>query len=413
MKTKPSYPYPQDKYEPTNPHLWTSCLEVASGERLELKVGDRTIHAPNDGRGYRNMPHNPKGIAWAVKQYSGFGGNWRDQKEAMVRMAHGAIHCTEGAEEVVPFAELEREGLVRRTGAKGSRVYWDLTKVGFMAVEAGLKQELLDKVKDLKERGSKYQGSDTLSADDKAAIGDFAKWFRSNFHVDSARRTPTEQKRLKQEAAALLRTMETLSLGGTTYAHALKNLDEGPWGRSIADNLDELVKHFTSEGATDQKKTVPLVEVEGRYGKYFNRANISNETFHKYVSRFEIVLGTLKGWRRRALTSGVKVVFVGGQQLKTYGQYKTLSDELWVKATPQVLKRGGGYGSPEYIMIHELGHRFEHKNPLPIDFEMDGWETTKYSRTDGERFAELFALGHFELTGSWASVVERFEKEMA
>ena len=57
-------------------------LEVAGGRKQELRIGDRTIHSPNKGRGYRNMPQNPKGIAWAVKQYNGFGGNWRGQKES-------------------------------------------------------------------------------------------------------------------------------------------------------------------------------------------------------------------------------------------------------------------------------------------------------------------------------------------
>ena len=79
VKTKPSFPNPKDTQAPTNQSLWDSVLEVASGQRMEMRQGDRVIHSPNNGRGYRNMPHNPNGIAWAVKQYKGFGGNWKNK----------------------------------------------------------------------------------------------------------------------------------------------------------------------------------------------------------------------------------------------------------------------------------------------------------------------------------------------
>lgn len=42
--------------------------------------GPRTIHAPNKGRGFRHWP-NQKAVAWAVKQYNGFGGRWKGKGE--------------------------------------------------------------------------------------------------------------------------------------------------------------------------------------------------------------------------------------------------------------------------------------------------------------------------------------------
>jgi hypothetical protein len=68
VKRAPSEPYPTDEYGATDRHLWKVCLDVASGKKREHTQSDRTIHSPNDGRGYRNMPANPNGIAWAVKQ---------------------------------------------------------------------------------------------------------------------------------------------------------------------------------------------------------------------------------------------------------------------------------------------------------------------------------------------------------
>jgi hypothetical protein len=91
--TKPSLPQPVDEYQPTDQNLWKTVLEVASGDRLKYERNDRTINAPNGTRGYRNMPHNPKGIAWAVKQYKGFGGHF---KKATTMIRHHA--ATEGVE---------------------------------------------------------------------------------------------------------------------------------------------------------------------------------------------------------------------------------------------------------------------------------------------------------------------------
>jgi hypothetical protein len=92
---------------------------------------------------------------------------------------------------------------------------------------------------------------------------------------------------------------------------------------------------------------------------------------------------------------------------------------LYVRATPQVFKRTRGtYGAFDYIIIHELGHRYERKRGLPVDFDQAEWWTTKYSQTEGmggsESFAELFALSNFGLTGyGRPGVFDRFEAVMA
>lgn len=82
-RNAPSKPAPTDTWDPTNEKLWLAVLQVAKGKKRQMsKVapgGDlRTIHAPNKGRGFRHWP-NPKAIAWAVKQYKGFGGRWREK----------------------------------------------------------------------------------------------------------------------------------------------------------------------------------------------------------------------------------------------------------------------------------------------------------------------------------------------
>ena len=81
-------------------------LDVAEGSRLELRQGDRTIHAPNEGQGYRNMPANPKGIAWAIKQYNGFGGNWRPKSAS-----HSILPNEQNADLVLKVLERYKDGL--------------------------------------------------------------------------------------------------------------------------------------------------------------------------------------------------------------------------------------------------------------------------------------------------------------
>lgn len=79
----PSKPALRDDWAPTNERLWLAVLAVAKGKKRQMSRmspgGElRTIHAPNKGRGFRHWP-NEKAVAWAVKQYNGFGGRWRER----------------------------------------------------------------------------------------------------------------------------------------------------------------------------------------------------------------------------------------------------------------------------------------------------------------------------------------------
>ena len=80
-----------------------------------------------------------------------------------------------------------------------------------------------------------------------------------------------------------------------------------------------------------------------------------------------------------------------------------------------MLKRSGReYAGFEYIICHELGHRYEHKNHVPQDFDKADWWTSRYSRAEGESFAELFALSNFKITNAGGSqeILDRFEAVM-
>ena len=91
VKTKPSFPNPSDTQQPTNPSLWERVLELARGDSSEYTSGGKTIHSPNKGRGYYPWPQ-PNGIAWAVKQYKGLGGQFAPTKEATMAQRVVARH---------------------------------------------------------------------------------------------------------------------------------------------------------------------------------------------------------------------------------------------------------------------------------------------------------------------------------
>jgi len=86
-RNAPSKPYMTDEWEPTDPRLWLRVLNIAKGRRRQMTrvgpKGPRTIHAPNKGRGFRHWP-NQKAVAWAVKQYNGYGGRWKGRDEKAV-----------------------------------------------------------------------------------------------------------------------------------------------------------------------------------------------------------------------------------------------------------------------------------------------------------------------------------------
>lgn len=83
-RNAPSKPGMVDKWDPTDRRLWLRVLQVAKGRKRQMTrvgpKGPRTIHAPNKGRGFRHWP-NQKAVAWAVKQYNGFGGRWKGKGE--------------------------------------------------------------------------------------------------------------------------------------------------------------------------------------------------------------------------------------------------------------------------------------------------------------------------------------------
>ena len=242
-----------------------------------------------------------------------------------------------------------------------------------------------------------------------------AEWFEQSFGRIKQSRTPSGGKKVKEAADHMLWELRSRANQMRDLEKARKQV-EYVWRDKLQPHVAMLVKLFSDEGGVD----VPTeLKVGGRL--YENRVGLSGPKLRAFVQRLEELWKSLKGWRRMALKGELRVVLAGPKDFRgtSAGVYRSQQDAMFVRATPKVMKRSAGtYGAPDYIMIHELGHRYEYKvRRLPVDFERQQWWTTPYSRKDGEQFAELFALGHFNMT-NWGTVefgpvLERFEKVMS
>jgi len=251
----------------------------------------------------------------------------------------------------------------------------------------------------------KKQIEEIIESYDKTKAAKLGEWFESTFRVKSPQ-TPRGQKELKEKATALI---WYLRHGNEKYVDSIKDA----WS-FIEPRLGDLVRHFSDEGG----KVVPVDMTVGS-NVYLNKIGFDETKFEKYVDSLESLFATLKGWRKHALTGGVTTAIAGPREFRgtAAGVYKSSEDTLYVRATPAVLKRTSGtYGAPDYIIVHELGHRYERKAHVREDFDKQHWWTTEYSRKEGESFAEMFALGHFGITklraNEFATTLENFDAAM-
>jgi hypothetical protein len=319
------------------------------------------------------------------------------QQTALERLRQGAVlTALDDTDGYFWLTGLEQKGFVRMIEANINRkeTYWDLADERIITANLG---------DDLKSKIERLLSEDELNIPEANQV---AKWLEQNFRFKSPR-TPKGQKDLKGWLENLWWSLNTTLPG---YRPNLVS----DWAK-IEPRLADVTRYFTDEGGV----VVPR-EVERGQTVYVNKAGLDADTLEKYSKRMEQLLGTLRGWRAKALTGKLKIVFASPRDFTgtVAGKYRSAEDALYVRVTPKILKRDAGYGGLDYIIIHELGHRYEHKvGGLPTDFDKVEWWTTRYSRTEGmggsESFAELFAIGHFGITGNWDhAIVERFEKVM-
>jgi hypothetical protein len=270
-------------------------------------------------------------------------------------------------------------------------------RVAHRFIMAGLADQFERKIRDLLGGPLDTQKGKALAA-----------WMSSNFHFEGSK-TPKGGKELKENLQKLYWVLNA-GLGQSMDVEKLRPSIESDWSK-IQPKLNDLVRLFTEEGG----KIVPK-EVKVGANTYRNLSGFSEKQLDGYIKALEAVFDELKGWRKKALAGGLEVALAGPGEFRgtSSGKYKSSEDVLYVRATPKILKRSRGtYAAFDYIIVHELGHRYEYKRRPSIDFERQEWFTSPYSQKEGEAFAELFAISNFEIKGPWKQeTVDRFEDFM-
>lgn len=270
------------------------------------------------------------------------------------------------------------------------------TKLAQRFITAGLADQFEAKIEEVLREPGNAQTNKQVAA-----------WLSENFAFEGSK-TPKGGKAWKQPLELL---HWELNYGLTQHSpNGVREIVQLSWGK-IKPNLTEVVKLFTSEGGRNVPK-----EVKVGSNTYLNLSGFTDKQLDGYIKVLEKVFDELNGWRKKALAGGLKIALAGPKEFHgtASGKYKSAEDTLYVRATPQVLKRGAGtYGSFDYIIVHELGHRYEYKHKVGTNFDKVEWKTSRYSQTEGEAFAELFAISNFDLKGPWRDeVVTKFNELM-
>jgi hypothetical protein len=251
------------------------------------------------------------------------------------------------------------------------------------------------------------------------AVRDFRNWLADTFHFQT-RTTPKGYKREKEELDRFYRALEVGESGIDLPPH-LQAMGSGLLPGAFTHTLESLwsqmrsyVPTWVSVFSSSEGAAKPVTRKVERGGHTFiNEVGASDKKFEEMIRTIEGVFADLRGWRKKALAGGVVTVFKGPKDFHgtASGIFKRALDQLWIRATPggRIDRAGSGYGGLAYVITHELGHRYEDKNPLPEDFERAEWVSSRYSLKEGEKFAELFALSNFGITNQGhPETIERF-----
>jgi hypothetical protein len=174
------------------------------------------------------------------------------------------------------------------------------------------------------------------------------------------------------------------------------------------ESMDLLIDSFTLKDKMHKLKM-------GRV-TFVNESSMGNKRFESTSKDIFSTLKSLKGFHRKIIDTPIEIHFKKSGDLRAKAQYKGEKDQLWIKDSAKIDPEER-YGYLQYIIIHELGHRFEGKHGHPDGFNEYSSYTTKYSRVDNmsgnEAFAELFALSHWDNKyPEYADKINKFKKDM-
>lgn len=172
------------------------------------------------------------------------------------------------------------------------------------------------------------------------------------------------------------------------------------------DNINNTLSHVSKEEFEKLFLKDKIEEIKIGNITYLNTSPLAEKSFEQKAKAIDKLLKSLKGFHKKAIFKSFKIIFKSSTQMKPRAKYKSQLDEIWVRHNAKVDNEL--YGHLLYIIVHELGHRYEKFHGLP-----SGWRdtyTTDYSRKIGfaasEAFAELFALSH------WPKQYKEYERQI-
>jgi hypothetical protein len=148
---------------------------------------------------------------------------------------------------------------------------------------------------------------------------------------------------------------------------------------------------------------------------FHNGSSMSEVRFVKTSKTVAALLKSLKGYHKKAISKPLEIHFKSAKDIKAKAVYKGLLDQVWIRDNSKADNEL--YGHLLYIVVHELGHRFDKLHRIPRDFADSDFYTTDYSHADSmagsECFAEIFAISHWpDKYKEYADQIERFNKLM-
>ena len=193
-----------------------------------------------------------------------------------------------------------------------------------------------------------------------------------------------------------------------------------PIGASLSYWNDDYINLILDNFAFSTKKK-KIAETIIDNNTYLNESSLSQDKFLNLTNRIADLLKRFKGEYKKSLKGGVKFIFKPSTEMKSKAMYKSEKDEVWIRNSPETLKLFDKelYGWVLYIIVHELGHRYDKLVGVPKWFNRS-FITSKYSGqagfADEEVFAECFAISFFGESISpeypkWKSKIDEFKSK--
>lgn len=132
---------------------------------------------------------------------------------------------------------------------------------------------------------------------------------------------------------------------------------------------------------------------------FVNESAMASSRFKETSAKIAKFLQRFDGFHKKALVGKLEIYFTSSNAFRAKAIYRSTTDKIMIKESNAREVDTEAYGYLLYILVHELGHRFEFKSKVPLSFRDEDFYTTKYSQTDSmfgsECFAEIFAISFF------------------